>query len=157
MAQKFLTCNSIIILQTCSFVLLFCFLVLLFCLIVLLFCFLVFLFFVIWLSDVICILLNSTKISKPFASGLILWKKFTFRMFFYFCLFFVFFILISVSMSFFVNFYYSFMLRKIHVSSRSYMSCSFIFSAKNTFNSGITTTNCFFLVSNLFDWILDQL
>ena len=44
-------------------------------------------------------------------------KEFEIRMFFYFCLSFVLFVLISVSVSFFVNFYSKFILRKIHVGS----------------------------------------
>ena len=78
-------------------------------------------------------------------------KKFSVRIFFYFCLSFVFFALVSVCMPFFINIYSKFVLRKIHVSSYSFiffkaLCCSFISSPENAFNSGITTDCSFFSI-----------
>ena len=77
-------------------------------------------------------------------------KEFTIRMFFYFCLSFIFFILISVNVTFFVN-------STTNLCSEKYMSvlilsfskilyCSFIFCAENVCNSGIATDCSFFSI-----------
>ena len=112
-------------------------------------CFLV-VFFFIWLGNTILYFTNFKKNIKTLYIRINPLKKFAIRMFFDFCLPFVFFILISVNMTFFINFYKKCMLRKIYVSSYSFVSkvlwCSFIFYAENAFNRGITTDYSFFSI-----------
>ena len=75
-------------------------------------------------------------------------KEFEIRMFFYFCLSFIFFILISVNMTFFVNFCNKFYPQKNKCQFLFFHFVRFcavaLFFLRKCFNSGITT-DCSFL------------
>ena len=136
MVKKYLTSNSIILLQIC------------------------FPFFFVWFSNLILYFTNFNKNINIFCIR-INPMKLASKTFFYLYLSFVFLILISVNKSFSsisaTNSWSEKYMSVFTLSFSKALCCSFIFSAKNAFNDGIITDCFFFLVLNWCDWILDQI